>query len=109
MAHTQTFTSDIPHKSFPLSQRVTGKAVRHYVPAMQQGEALSRNQPKEKDRRCVCNDFINKLKSTPNIRLPRGKDRSLVIIQQDKLVEIQPIQVKRMNGILQYLEKKINP
>lgn len=69
---------------------------------------MSQNRQEEKDRQRARNDYMINLKSELEIRLLHEKIDHLVINQQEKLMEIQQIQVDMMNDILKNMEKKPN-
>ncbi len=67
---------------------------------------MSQNRQEEKDRERAKNDYMINLKSELEIRLLHEKIDHLIVNQQEKLMEIQQIQIDMMNDILQRLEKK---
>ncbi|RFM30428.1 DUF1003 domain-containing protein [Deminuibacter soli] len=69
---------------------------------------MSQNRQEEKDRERARNDYMINLKSELEIRLLHEKIDHLVINQQEKLLEIQQIQMDLMSDILRHLEKKMN-
>ena len=66
---------------------------------------MSQNRQEEKDRERAKNDYMINLKSELEIRLLHDKLDHLVVNQQEKLMEIQQIQIDMMNDIIQYLDK----
>lgn len=69
---------------------------------------MSQNRQEEKDRQRSRNDYMINLKSELEIRLLHDKIDHLIVNQQERLMEIQQIQVDMMSDILQRLEKKNN-
>ncbi len=67
---------------------------------------MSQNRQEEKDRQRSRNDYMINLKSELEIRLLHDKIDHLIVSQQERLMEIQQIQVDMMSDILQHLEKK---
>jgi uncharacterized membrane protein len=67
---------------------------------------MSQNRQEEKDRERSKNDYMINLKSEMEIRLLHEKIDHLIINQQEKLMEIQQIQVDMMSDILERIEKK---
>jgi len=67
---------------------------------------MSQNRQEEKDRERSKNDYMINLKSELEIRLLHEKIDHLIVNQQERLMEIQQIQVDMMNDILQRLDKK---
>src|SRR6478609_7404873 len=67
---------------------------------------MSQNRQEEKDRERAQNDYMINLKSEMEIRLLHEKIDHLIINQQEKLMEIQQIQVDMMNDILDRLNNK---
>jgi uncharacterized membrane protein len=67
---------------------------------------MSQNRQEEKDRERAKNDYMINLKSEMEIRLLHEKIDHLIVNQQEKLMEIQQIQVDMMNDILDRLERK---
>lgn len=66
---------------------------------------MSQNRQEEKDRERAKSDYMINLKSELEIRLLHEKMDYLIIHQQERLLEIQQIQVDMMNDIMQRLEK----
>jgi len=67
---------------------------------------MSQNRQEEKDRDRARKDYMINLKSEMEIRLLNEKIDHLIINQQEKLMEIQQIQVDMMNDILDRIERK---
>jgi len=67
---------------------------------------MSQNRQEEKDRERAKNDYMINLKSELEIRLLHEKLDHLIVNQQERLLEIQQIQIDMMNDIMQRLEKK---
>ena len=67
---------------------------------------MSQNRQEQKDRERAQNDYMINLKSEMEIRLLHEKIDHLIINQQEKLMEIQQIQVDMMNDILDRLNNK---
>lgn len=67
---------------------------------------MSQNRQEDKDRKRAKNDYMINLKSELEIRLLHEKIDHLLVYQQERLVEIQQIQMDMMNDILKKLEKK---
>ncbi|HXL56760.1 MAG TPA: DUF1003 domain-containing protein [Chitinophagaceae bacterium] len=67
---------------------------------------MSQNRQEEKDRERSKKDYMINLKSEMEIRLLHEKIDHLIINQQEKLMEIQQIQVDMMNDILERIERK---
>ncbi len=67
---------------------------------------MSQNRQEEKDRERAKNDYMINLKSELEIRLLHEKLDHLIINQQEKLMEVQQIQMDMMNDILQRVDKK---
>ena len=67
---------------------------------------MSQNRQEQKDRERAKNDYMINLKSEMEIRLLHEKMDHLIINQQEKLMEIQQIQVDMMNDILNRLNNK---
>lgn len=66
---------------------------------------MSQNRQEEKDRERAKNDYMINLKSELEIRLLHDKIDHLIVNQQEKLMEIQQIQIDMMNDIITYLDK----
>ena len=66
---------------------------------------MSQNRQEEKDRERAKNDYMINLKSEMEIRLLHEKLDHLIVHQQERLLEIQQIQIDMMNDIMQRLEK----
>lgn len=66
---------------------------------------MSQNRQEEKDRERAKNDYMINLKSELEIRLLHEKMDYLIIHQQERLLEIQQIQVDMMNDIMQRREQ----
>lgn len=66
---------------------------------------MSQNRQEEKDRERAKNDYMINLKSELEIRLLHDKLDHLIVNQQEKLMEIQQIQIDMMNDIITYLDK----
>lgn len=60
---------------------------------------MSQNRQEEKDRERSQNDYMINLKSEMEVRLLHEKIDNLIIHQQDKLLEIQQIQIDMLNDI----------
>ncbi|HEY6977995.1 MAG TPA: DUF1003 domain-containing protein [Chitinophagaceae bacterium] len=67
---------------------------------------MSQNRQEEKDRERAKNDYMINLKSEMEIRLLHEKIDHLIVNQQEKLMEIQQIQVDMMNDIIDRLDRK---
>ncbi len=67
---------------------------------------MSQNRQEEKDRDRARKDYMINLKSEMEIRLLNEKIDHLIVNQQEKLMEIQQIQVDMMNDILDRIERK---
>src|SRR3954451_18278589 len=67
---------------------------------------MSQNRQEEKDREHAKNDYMINLKSEMEIRLLHEKIDHLIVNQQEKLMEIQQIQVDMMNDILDRMDRK---
>lgn len=67
---------------------------------------MSQNRQEEKDRERAKKDYMINLKSELEIRLLHDKMDHLIVNQQERLMEIQQIQIDMMNDILDRLEKK---
>lgn len=67
---------------------------------------MSQNRQEQKDRERAKKDYMINLKSEMEIRLLHEKMDHLIINQQEKLMEIQQIQVDMMNDILNRLNNK---
>lgn len=67
---------------------------------------MSQNRQEQKDRERSKNDYMINLKSELEIRLLHEKMDHLIINQQEKLMEIQQIQIDMMNDILEHLNYK---
>lgn len=67
---------------------------------------MSQNRQEEKDRDRAKKDYMINLKSELEIRLLNEKIDHLILNQQERLMEIQKIQIDMMNDILDRLEKK---
>lgn len=67
---------------------------------------MSQNRQEEKDRERAKKDYMINLKSELEIRLLHEKIDHLIVNQQERLMEIQQIQVDMMNDILERLGKK---
>jgi len=66
---------------------------------------MSQNRQEEKDRERAKNDYMINLKSELEIRLLHEKLDHLIVNQQERLLEIQQIQIDIMNDIMQRLNK----
>jgi len=66
---------------------------------------MSQNRQEEKDRERAKNDYMINLKSEMEIRLLHEKLDHLIVHQQERLLEIQQIQIDMMNDIMQRMEK----
>jgi len=66
---------------------------------------MSQNRQEEKDRERARNDYMINLKAELEIRLLHDKLDHLIVNQQEKLMEIQQIQIDMMNDILQRVDK----
>jgi uncharacterized membrane protein len=67
---------------------------------------MSQNRQEEKDRERAKNDYMINLKSEMEIRLLHEKLDHLIINQQEKLMEIQQIQIDMMNDIIAKMSGK---
>jgi uncharacterized membrane protein len=67
---------------------------------------MSQNRQEQKDRDRAKNDYMINLKSELEIRLLHDKIDHLINNQQEKLMEIQQIQIDMMNDILNRLENR---
>lgn len=66
---------------------------------------MSQNRQEEKDRQRAKNDYMINLKSELEIRLLHEKLDHMIVNQQEKLMEIQQIQIDMMNDIIKHLDK----
>lgn len=66
---------------------------------------MSQNRQEEKDRERARNDYMINLKAEMEIRLLHDKLDHLIVNQQEKLMEIQQIQIDMMNDIIEHLDK----
>jgi uncharacterized membrane protein len=66
---------------------------------------MSQNRQEEKDRERAKNDYMINLKSELEIRLLHDKLDHLIVNQQEKLMEIQQIQIDMMSDIIGHLDK----
>ena len=66
---------------------------------------MSQNRQEEKDRERSKNDYMINLKSELEIRLLHEKIDNLIINQQERLMQIQQVQIDMMNEILERIEK----
>lgn len=66
---------------------------------------MSQNRQEEKDRERAKNDYMINLKSELEIRLLHDKLDHLIVNQQEKLMEIQQIQIDMMSDIIDHLDK----
>ena len=66
---------------------------------------MSQNRQEEKDRERARNDYMINLKAEMEIRLLHDKLDHLIVNQQEKLMEIQQIQIDMMSDIIQQLNK----
>ncbi len=66
---------------------------------------MSQNRQEEKDRERARNDYMVNLKAEMEIRLLHDKLDHLIVNQQEKLMEIQQIQIDMMSDIIQQLDK----
>jgi len=66
---------------------------------------MSQNRQEEKDRERAKNDYMINLKSELEIRLLHDKLDHLIVNQQEKLMEIQQIQIDMMSDIIEHLDK----
>jgi uncharacterized membrane protein len=69
---------------------------------------MSQNRQEEKDRERAKNDYMVNLKSEVEIRMLHEKIDHLIINQQEKLMEVQQVQIDMLNNILQLSKKKEN-
>ena len=67
---------------------------------------MSQNRQEEKDRERAKNDYMVNLKSEMEIRMLHEKIDHLIINQQEKLMEVQQVQIDMLNDILQLNKKK---
>jgi len=67
---------------------------------------MSQNRQEEKDRQRAKNDYMVNLKSELEIRMLHEKIDHLILNQQQRLLEIQQIQIDMMNDIMQRIDKK---
>lgn len=67
---------------------------------------MSQNRQEEKDRERAKNDYMVNLKSEMEIRMLHEKIDHLIINQQEKLMEVQQVQIDMLNDILQLSKKK---
>jgi uncharacterized membrane protein len=66
---------------------------------------MSQNRQEEKDRERAQNDYMINLKSELEIRLLHEKLDHIIINQQEKLMEVQQVQMDMMNDIMSGLKK----
>lgn len=66
---------------------------------------MSQNRQEEKDRERARKDYMINLKSELEIRMLHEKIDHLILHQQQRLLEIQKVQVEMMEDILKKLEK----
>ncbi len=66
---------------------------------------MSQNRQEEKDRERAQNDYLINLKSEMEIRMLHEKIDHLIINQQNKLLEIQQIQIDMLNDISEKIKK----
>ena len=66
---------------------------------------MSQNRQEEKDRERAKNDYMVNLKSELEIRILHEKLDHLIVVQQEKLMEIQQIQIDMLNDIMQKMKK----
>jgi uncharacterized membrane protein len=66
---------------------------------------MSQNRQEEKDRERAQNDYMINLKSEMEVRMLHEKIDHLIINQQNKLLEIQQIQIDMLNDISEKIKK----
>ncbi len=66
---------------------------------------MSQNRQEEKDRERAKNDYIVNLKSEMEIRMLHEKLDHLIVVQQERLMEMQQVQIDMLNDIIQKLKK----
>lgn len=66
---------------------------------------MSQNRQEEKDRERAKNDYMVNLKSEIEIRMLHEKIDHLIINQQEKLMEVQQVQIDMLTDILQQTKK----
>lgn len=66
---------------------------------------MSQNRQEEKDRERAKKDYMINLKSEIEIRMLDDKIDHLIMHQQQKLIEIQKVQIEMMNDILEKIKK----
>ncbi len=69
---------------------------------------MSQNRQESKDRERAQNDYKVNLKSEIEIRMLHEKIDHFIINQQEKLMEVQQVQIDIMNDIMQRLEQPHN-
>ncbi len=69
---------------------------------------MSQNRQEEKDRERAQNDYMINLKSEMEVRMLHEKIDHLIINQQNKLLEIQQIQIDMLNDISEKIKKSSN-
>ena len=67
---------------------------------------MSQNRQEEKDRERAENDYMINLKSEMEVRMLHEKIDHLIINQQNKLLEIQQIQIDMLNDISEKIKEK---
>jgi uncharacterized membrane protein len=67
---------------------------------------MSQNRQEEKDRQRAKNDYMINLKSELEIRMLHEKVDHLMLNQQQRLLEIQQIQIDMLKDIIQHIDKK---
>jgi uncharacterized membrane protein len=66
---------------------------------------MSQNRQEEKDRERAKNDYMINLKSEVEIRMLHEKIDHIIMVQQQKLMEVQQLQVDMLKEILEHSKK----
>jgi len=70
---------------------------------------MSQNRQDEKDRERSKHDYQVNLKAELEIRMLHEKIDHLILHQQQRLFEIQKIQIEMLSEITKQLDSKVNP
>jgi uncharacterized membrane protein len=70
---------------------------------------MSQNRQEEKDRERSKHDYQVNLKAELEIRMLHEKIDHLILHQQQRLFEIQKIQIEMLSEITKQLDSKVNP
>lgn len=70
---------------------------------------MSQNRQEQKDRQRAKKDYMINLKSEFEIRSLHEKLDHLILLQQEKMIEIEQNQIKRMDQILNEIQNIIHP